>query len=240
MTVRGGNNFIALERQRLVSEYERRDREIDDDLYAPWQPASRFMFEGRNRKAAFMLNQSGVFPKSGNRCLEVGFGNISWLAELLLWGMRESDLHGIDLSESRTSKAHESLSAADLRVGDASELPWNDNAFGLVIASTLFTSILDSGVRRMVADEITRVLTPGGALLWYDFAYNNPQNPNVRKVDRKELKQLFPTLVGRIESATLAPPIARVVAHRSWALANVMEAVPFLRTHLLAVLVKQV
>jgi ubiquinone/menaquinone biosynthesis C-methylase UbiE len=197
------------------------------------------MLEGRNRKAAFMLHQAGVFPKLGDKCLEVGFGTIGWLAELLLWRMRESDLHGIDLSESRTRKAQESLSAADLRVGDASELPWHDNTFHLVIASTLFTSVLDSGVRRMVADEITRVLVPGGALLWYDFAFNNPKNPNVRKVDREELKDLFPRLSGSIKTVTLAPPIARVVARRSWALANLLETIPLLRTHLLGVLVKK-
>jgi len=232
-------DFVALERQRLVAEYERRDREMADDLYAPWEPASRFMVEGRNRKAAFMLHQSGVFPMFGDRCLEVGFGTISWLAELLLWGVRESDLHGIDLSETRTRKAQESLSAADLRVGDAAELPWTDNSFHLVIASTLFTSILDLSVRRMVADEITRVLVPGGALLWYDFAFNNPKNPNVRKVDREELKHLFPGLFGGIKTVTLAPPLARVVARRSWALANLLETIPCLRTHLLGVLVKK-
>jgi ubiquinone/menaquinone biosynthesis C-methylase UbiE len=239
MSAPGKSSFVALERQRLEAEYERRDREIGYDLYAPWEPASRFMLEGRNRKAALMLHQSGIFPTLGDQCLEVGFGTIGWLAELLLWGVRESDLHGIDLSENRTRKAQESLAGADLRVGDASELPWDDGSFHLAIASTLFTSILDPGVRRMVADEIMRVLVPGGALLWYDFAFNNPKNPNVRKVDREELKHLFPRLSGRVSTVTLAPPIARVVARRSWALANLLEAIPLLRTHLLGVLVKK-
>ncbi|MCM3874267.1 MAG: methyltransferase domain-containing protein [Pyrinomonadaceae bacterium] len=233
------SNLVALERQRVVDEYKRRDREIEHDLYAPWEPASKFMIEGRTREAALMLHQSGVFPMFGDRCLEVGFGTISWLAELLRWGVRDSDLHGIDLSESRARKAQECLSAADLRVGDAAELPWKDETFDLVIASTLFTSILDSRVRRMVADEIMRVLAPGGTLLWYDFAFNNPQNRNVRKVDREELKRLFPELSGRIKTATLAPPIARLVARRSWALANLLETIPFLRTHLLGVLIKK-
>jgi ubiquinone/menaquinone biosynthesis C-methylase UbiE len=239
MSAPGKSPFVALERQRLIAEYDRRDREIGHDLYAPWEPGSKFMLEGRNRQAALMLHELGVFPTLGDQCLEVGFGTIGWLAELLLWGVRESDLHGIDLSESRTRKVHESLSSADLRVGDASELPWNDETFQLVIASTLFTSILDSDVRQMVADEINRVLAPGGALLWYDFAYNNPRNPNVRRVGRDELKHLFPGLSGLIKTATLAPPIARVVARRSWALANVIETIPFLRTHLLAVLIKK-
>ena len=80
---------------------------------------------------------------------------------------------------------------------------------------------------------------PGGALLWYDFRVNNPRNPNVRGVGRKELRSLFPDLAGEVRSATLAPPIARLVAPRSNWLATTLEGFPFLRTHLLAVLVKR-
>jgi hypothetical protein len=91
----------------------------------------------------------------------------------------------------------------------------------------------------MVAADITRVLAPGGALLWYDFAVNNPRNPNVRRVGRKELQGLFPELRGSIRSVTLAPPLVRLVAPKSWLLATALEAFPFLRTHLLAVLLKR-
>jgi ubiquinone/menaquinone biosynthesis C-methylase UbiE len=157
---------------------------------------------------------------------------------VLSWGVRERDLHGIDLDPIQVNRGREVLSLADLRVGDASNLPWESNRFRLVIASTLFTSLLDQNVRRLAADEITRVLAGGGALLWYDFTVNSPRNPAVRKVNRRELRQLFPRLTGEIRSVTLAPPLARLVAPRSWALATLMEAIPLLRTHLLAVLVK--
>jgi len=130
------------------------------------------------------------------------------------------------------------LPLADLRIGDATELPYPSNVFRLVIASTVFTSILDSNVRRLVADEISRVLAKGGALLWYDFAFNNPRNPHVRKVSRKELRSLFPLLTGKIRSVTLAPPLARLIAPWSLTLARLLELIPLLRTHLLAVLVK--
>lgn len=130
------------------------------------------------------------------------------------------------------------MPAADLRTGDAVALPWEDTTFQLVVASTLFTSVLDNDVRRLIADEIVRVLVPGGALLWYDFAYDNPRNPNVRGIRRAEIKRLFPTLRGKIRTATLAPPLVRLIAPRSWTLATFLEAIPLLRTHLIAVLVK--
>jgi ubiquinone/menaquinone biosynthesis C-methylase UbiE len=232
------SDLFAAERQRIRSEYQRREREIAHDLYAPWQPSEIFLRGGRKRIAAKLLLQAGVFPKAGNRCLEVGFGSLGWLGDLITWGVREQDLHGIELDPVRAEHARKLLPVADLRVGDATELPWDKRMFHLAIASTLFTSILDQEVRRRLAEEIARVLLPGGAVLWYDFAVDNPRNPHVRSVGRRELKQLFPQLRGEIRSVSLAPPLARLVAPKSRALATILESIPFLRTHLLAVLVK--
>jgi SAM-dependent methyltransferase len=231
-------DFVTAERERIRHEYLRREREISPDLYAPWQPASRFMLEGRNRVAARLLHDSGVFPQAGTQCLEVGFGTIGWLSELIGWGVKESDLHGIELDPTRASKAREILPVADLRTGDAVELPWDNDVFQLAVASTVFTSILDDRVRRLIADEIVRVMAPGGALLWYDFAYDNPRNPNVCGIRSPEIKRLFPTLRGKIKTVTLAPPLARLIAPRWWTLATFLETIPLLRTHLIAVLIK--
>jgi len=237
MNVSNRADFVAAERERIQLEYDRRAREISPDLYAAWQSAPRFM-ERRNRTGATMLRRLGVFPNSRDRCLEVGFGNIGWLSELIDWGVSESNLHGIELYPDRARKVREILPGADLRIGDAVELPWGDQTFQLVVASTLFTSVLDNDVRRLIADEIIRVLAPGGALLWYDFAYNNPRNPNVRGIRRVEIKKLFPTLRGKIRTVTLAPPLARLIAPRWWTLATLLESIPLLRTHLIAVLIK--
>lgn len=127
---------------------------------------------------------------------------------------------------------------ADLRVGDATSLPRDGNMFRPVVVSTLFTSILDPKCRHLLADEITRVLAPGGALLWYDFAINNPRNPHVRRVGRNELRRLFRQLRGEVKSVTLAPPLARFMAPKSWSLATILATIPLLHTHLLAVLIK--
>src|SRR5204863_8129549 len=117
--------------------------------------------------------------------------------------------------------------------------PWPDASFRLAIASTVFSSVLDSRVRSAIAEEIVRVLVPGGALIFYDLAIGNPRNPDVLPISRRDLARFFPTLSVRAVSATLAPPIARAVAPGSVALAHVLEAVPFLRTHVLAILVKR-
>jgi SAM-dependent methyltransferase len=232
-------DFVAAERERIRLEYQRRAREISPDRYASSQPAARFMLESRNRKAPEMLRGLNVFPGPSSSCLEVGFGDVGWLQELIGWGVNESNLHGIELDANRATRARDLLPAADLRVGDGAELPWPEGMFDLVVASTLFTSVLADNVRRLIADEIVRVLAPGGALLWYDFAYDNPRNPNVRGIGRAEIKKLFPTLRGRIRTITLAPPLTRLIAPRSRTIAVLLERIPLLRTHLLAVLVKE-
>lgn len=232
-------DLASQESARILAEYRRRETEVSTDLYAPWQPDVVFARSGRVRAAVTMLRQAGVFPRTGAACLEVGYGSLGWLGELVSWGMREADLHGIELDPVRARKARGILPGADLRLGDASRMPWADESFHLVVVSTVFTSILDSAIRKVVAGEITRVLARGGALLWYDFAVNNPSNPNVRKVDRRELRTLFPELSGKIRSVTLAPPLARLVAPRSWLVATLLESLSPLRTHLIAVLEKK-
>jgi SAM-dependent methyltransferase len=238
MTLAGDRSRVVAEQDRILAEYRRREREIDHGLYAPWNPSAIYNRAGRTRRAAMLLARCGVFPKRGDPCLEIGFGSLGWLAELLAWGLAESDLHGIELDAERATRAREAFPSADLRTGDASQLPWPDATFRLVIASTTFSSILDPVLRRLVANEIARVLAPGGALLWYDLRVNNPSNANVRKIGRAELAALFPGLSGPVWSATLAPPLARRLLPGGEILARLLEAIPALRTHLIAVLRK--
>lgn len=227
------------ETERLLREHRRREAEVAPDRYASWQPAELFMRAERTRAAARMLRRAGAFPGPETPCLEVGYGQLGWLGELICWGVRESSLSGIEVDASRAERARLALPAADLRVGDACEMPWGDASFRLAVASTVFTSVLDPEVRRRLASEIVRVLSPGGVLVWYDFRFNNPRNRHVRGIGRRELRALFPQLLGRTRSVTLAPPLARLLAPSSHWLAATFEALPFFRTHLLAVLVKE-
>lgn len=226
------------ERERMLAEYERRRRELPADRYAPWNPAEQFMRHGRGRLAARLLHDASVFPGAASQCLEVGFGGGGWLPELLGWGASEQNLHGVEIDPTRLDATRRRLPKARLIQADAADLPYPGKRFDLVVVSTVFTSILDDEVRRRVAGEIQRVLRPGGALLWYDFAVDNPRNRNVRGVPKKELLGLFPELTGTVRRVTLAAPLVRLVAPRSWWLAELLESLPFLRTHLVAVLRK--
>jgi ubiquinone/menaquinone biosynthesis C-methylase UbiE len=226
------------ERERILAEYQRRQEEIPAERYAPWNAAEELLRSGRRRRAARLLHRLDCFPQAGSPVLEVGVGRLGWLADLLGWGLKEGDLHGIDLDPERIEQARRALPGADLRLGDATTLPWADGHFQLVVASTVFSSILDPTAQETLAREIQRVLEPGGALLWYDLRWNNPANPQVRKIPKFRLRQLFPELRGAVVTTSLAPPLARVLAPFSFGLAALLEELPFLRSHLLAVLRK--
>lgn len=224
--------------EKILKEYERRKRETPTSLYAPWNRGQTFLQDSRRRLAAEMLHAAGAFPTSTSRCLEVGHGHIGWLADLIAWGVPATNLHGIELIPERAETTRDLIPCADIRIGDATRMPWLSGSFDLIVVSTVFTSILSDRVRKDLADEITRVMATNGTLMWYDFAVNNPRNRQVRRVTRAELRALFPSLRGSICSVSLAPPIARFVAPRCIWLASLLETVPFLRTHLIAVLRK--
>jgi ubiquinone/menaquinone biosynthesis C-methylase UbiE len=225
-----------MEQERILAEYQRRACEVDPDLYAPWNPAQCLMLSERKRVAARMLHRLGVFPHREHLCLEVGVGSLGWLPDLLSWGVPAGNLAGIELNPDRLEAARFSLPSADLHCGDASQMPWDTGRFHLIVCSTVFSSILEQDLRVQVASEMIRVLAPGGAVVWYDLAVNNPRNRNVQRVSKRDLIHYFPEFKINVTSITLAPPIARTVAPVSVSLAVALSAVPILRTHLLAVL----
>src|SRR5688572_18729415 len=110
---------LTVERQRMLAENRRRTAEVDWDRYAPWDAAEILTRDERKRRAARMLRDIDAFPLQGDECLEVGFGSLGWLPDLISWGLREPDLYGIELDPIRAKVAMQSLPLANLLVGNA-------------------------------------------------------------------------------------------------------------------------
>lgn len=224
------------EADRILAEYARRAEEVPAELYAPTNPAHLFIRQSLERALVRMLGEAGALPLVGKRVLDVGCGYGQWLADLETLGAERRLLAGIDLVPERVEKARARLGGADIREGDASELPFESGAFDLVLQSMMFSSILDASVKRRAAAEMARVLAPGGLVLWYDFFVNNPRNPNVRGVGRREVEELFPGFDLRWRRVTLAPPLLRALAPRLRPLAGALQSLRVLNTHALATL----
>ncbi|MGE5707590.1 MAG: class I SAM-dependent methyltransferase, partial [Bacteroidota bacterium] len=168
--------------------------------------------------------------------LDLGCGTGQELRNLIRFGARPERLHGIDLLSERIEEARRLAPGIDFREGDATRLPWPDESFDLVMQSTVFSSIVDEGVQIAVAREMTRVLKPGGFVLWYDMRVTDPRNRDLVPMTRKRVRALFEGGdVSRIslESLTLNPWIVRWLAPHAWWACSLLEGIPPLRSHLL-------
>ena len=154
-------------------------------------------------------------------------------------GRPTENLYGIDLLAERIDIARQLCpSQVTLLAGAGDELPWNDVTFDIVAQSTVFTSILDGAVKRRLAQEMLRVLKPNGIVLWYDFHLNNPRNPDVRGIGKREIRLLFPGCSVRFWATRLLPPLARIIAPWSLLLAEFLGKFPLLCSHYVAVIRK--
>ncbi|WPH13988.1 class I SAM-dependent methyltransferase [Variovorax paradoxus] len=177
----------------------------------------------------------GWFDLERRRLIEVGSGSGGNLLELLRLGFDPSNLRGVELLPERHAQARRFLpEAIALHLGDAMKLPVDAESHDAVLVSTVFSSILDDVFQQQLADTLWGWVKPGGGVLWYDFTLNNPRNPDVHGVPLRRVRELFPR--GRVVSrrVTLAPPIARRVTRVHPSLYTFFNAIPLLRTHVLA------
>ncbi len=222
--------------ERIRAEFQTRDRTIPPDFYAWHRPEIRYWQRQTAHACTRLLENAGALPLDNASIADIGCGTGQWLAEFVHWGAKPANLHGIDLLEERIAGARGRLPDADLRCGDARHLPWPDASFDLVTQFTVFSSILHIDVQREIANEMLRVLRPGGHILWYDCRYPNPLRPAVRGLNRGDVRRLFPNCAIGLTVTTLVPPLSRAIARHSCKLAALLESLRITCTHLAAVI----
>lgn len=157
------------------------------------------------------LKTAGFRDLSRIQVLDVGCGTGGWLRQLLEWGARPENLHGVDLLPDRIARAREmSPATLKLMVGDAGALNYPPETFDLCAASTVFSSVLDPQARSALAREMLRVTRKGGWLAVFDFAISHPGNPDTSGIRKKEIQRLFAEAsLRKIFRLLLPPPLLR-------------------------------
>ncbi len=230
------SNPVDAEEGRIRDAYARRSADRRDSWFGP---GHLFMIQERERGVLKRLHREGFERLDDKRILEIGCGKGTWLRDFVKWGARPEHITGIDLLPDRISEARRTCPPGiAFMCGSAAQLDVHSASHDLVLQSTVFTSILDSRMREAVAREMLRVLRPDGLILWYDYHVDNPANPDVRGVGRREIHRLFAGCRIDLERVTLAPPLARAIAPYSRIACQLLEAVPLLRTHYLGVIRK--
>ncbi len=237
MSTEDSERKSELERARQVY---RRSYQVDwrDVAYRwhPRNPAALAYRHEREEALARLLNRLPIdLPEA--YILDVGCGYGGLLRLFLEWGADPARLYGLDLAHERLAWARGLTPGVRYVEQSADQLPFRDGMFDLVCQFTLFSSILDAGLRAAAAAELGRVLRPGGLLLWFDIDAGFDTS-DTRGISLDELRALFPgyrviaarrlhhRLMGRF--AGRRPMLNRLLSH--WPLLR--------RTNLLAVLMK--
>ena len=224
------------EAQAVAARYARR---AVGDRYSPLRADVWQTLHERQRALLRLLAAHGIGELSTLNLTEVGCGSGGNLLELLRLGFAPERLCGIELLPERHAQARQSLpEATRVLLGDATVADIAPSSQHIVLQSTVFSSLLDDDFQAHLAAAMWRWLRPGGAVLWYDFTVNNPRNADVRGVPMRRVRELFPAASVTARRVTLAPPLARAVCAVHPALYPVFNALPLLRTHVLAWLEK--
>jgi ubiquinone/menaquinone biosynthesis C-methylase UbiE len=228
----------SVEEARIRTVYAQRHR--NDVRYSWFSPGHLFFMQERERRLLTLLQRHGFVPLDSYKMLEIGCGTGYWLREFVKWGARPEHITGVDLLADRVTEAKKLCpEAVQVQCGSAAELSFPSETFHLVLQSTVFTSVLDAGMKQRMAAEMLRVVKREGLILWYDYHVNNPWNADVRGVKRREIAQLFPDCLIQLQRITLAPPLVRLLAPYSWLPCYLLGKVPWLCTHYLGVIRKK-
>lgn len=198
------------ELRALTERYARRDMAAGEGRYSLFDAAAQQAQQERLRAMVSLWRAHGWTSLAGRSLLEVGCGAGGNLQDLIRLGAEPARLTGLELLPERAAAARASLPAA-VRVieGDALAADIAPRSQQAVLAFTVFSSLLDDAFQQRLAEAMWRWVAPGGGVLWYDFAVDNPRNPDVRGVPMRRVRALFPQARFDVRHVTLAPPIAR-------------------------------
>ncbi len=221
---------------------ERYGRRASGALYSVLRPeVIRSTQEVQRGILALLAAQGGVTGADlpALRLVDVGCGYGGHLLDFLRFGFAPHNLTGLELLAERAAAARAKLPES-LRIhrGDAATAPIAPASQDIVFQSVVFSSLLDDDYQQRLATAMWSWLRPGGAVLWYDFVYANPRNPDVRAMPVRRIRELFPAARLRVRRVTLAPPISRAVCRISPRAYAVFNALPWLRSHVLCWLAK--
>jgi SAM-dependent methyltransferase len=222
------------ELEDIRKRYERRAANVPAARYDALDPAEYMAAQEKQRALIRWIRSCGLAPLHDKGLLEVGCGTGNDLLEFIQLGFNPANLAAYELIEDRITEARKRLpSSVTLRLGDAADADFPKEFFDIVYQSTVFTSILDDSLQEKLAAKMWGLVKPGGGVLWCDFIYDNPRNPDVAGVPLRRVGRLFPHGMTRSWRIGLAPPISRRITRAHPGLYGLANAFPFLRTHVL-------
>lgn len=160
------DSHLETETLRVQAEYRERDAAGLSRVYDYLNPAFLYHMQERERAILSILSRQDV-SLSEAHVLEVGCGTGHILERFIEFGA--SKVHGIDLMGQRLKTGKDRYPTISFVEGNGAKLPFKNSSFDIVMQFMCLSSVLDDSVTKLIADEMLRVLKPGGLVLYYDL-----------------------------------------------------------------------
>jgi SAM-dependent methyltransferase len=208
--------------------YEKLGEDRNDLLRNPEVLFQSFAIERANIAALRSIN----LDKSTARVLDVGCGSGSGLLQFVKLGFNPANLVGIDTSAARIEEGKSLLPGIDLRVADATSIPFADSSFDLVFESTMLGTLESQSLLVSIALEMLRVTRVGGHIMLADWRYSREGSGVKTAISPSKIAELFDvgrsTVVVRRERGALVPPLGRRLSRAAPSLYFLVQAMlPF-------------
>ncbi len=231
------------ERQRILEAYRKRQEvrplEFSDQGYE--NLSHRLRVEERYHETYKIIKDQFNPSIADLKILDFGCGDGNFLKKTLDWGAQAENLTGIELRENVLREARKKLPHSHWIQACGSELPLSDQGIDIVVANTVFSSILLTDLQKAISVELERVLKPEGLIIIYDFHRKNPHNIDVQAMPLEKFKPLFGGFdLVYSKSITFRPDWARKFPSIFLkAIFPLLSAFPSFKTHHLSVFKKK-
>lgn len=223
--------------KKVYNTVYRHDPSDRNYIWNPSNPVSIFYRQAQERALIKLFNQINL-DLSHLRLLDIGCGTGGFLRFMIDLGVHPENLAGLDLMSYRIREAKNICpQGMDLRTGDGEKLPYKDQKFNFISQLTVFSSILDQEMKKKVAQEMMRILSRHGYILWYDM--RRGKSENTLGLEMTEIKKLFPGLNVRA-AWKLHAPLPYYLIKKSFLLSQISDRLMFFnKTHYLILLQKK-
>lgn len=225
MTERSGEP--SGESQRVARDYQRyAESPLKQRSWSDRNPGNVAI---RAELLSTVFDAAGDSIRAATEILDIGCGSGWWLEQLS--SDASAKLHGLELLPERADAAARRVPQAQIAVGDARELHYEDGHFTVVTLFTVLSSLAGAPDAHTVLREARRVLAPGGVLLIWEPRVANPFNPSTRLIGRSLLRPALAGMEMQTRTTTVFPPLSRRLGRRTQTLYPRLAGIPALRTH---------
>lgn len=179
----------------------------------PRHPFGRLVLQHDHEVLVATLNRLAI-ELTGLDILDVGCKNGERLRYLIELGADPHRLAGIDPSDRRIHAAQRANPAVCWIHDAKDEFPFPPNCFDMVLQSMIFSTIPDEEERLSLARRMSRVVRPGGRILWIDRKHEGEDGS--RGFSRAKVRDYFPD--GKIVYTRSVRPryFATLHRHGAW------------------------